>query len=595
VKKDELYLLNFKFLLCCLSIVFFCCKGNCQSGRKDWLSKLNKEIQESSQYDAERLARLDILKKRIGNSTGQDLFDQYLRLYNEYAVFNFDSAYFYALKLQETASSMNDTSLMQYAKIKLGFTLLSSGMYKEVHESLRDLKATGMKDSVRGEYYILKARYYFDLADYNHDNIFSPSYNAAAGRYLDSSLMVFPKNSFQFLYYRGLKNIRAGEIGMASAYFQKLINDSALSLHEQAIVTSTFSDIYIRRGLRDSAIILLAKAAVADIQSSTKETSAILNLATLLFKEGDLEHASTFIQKAANDAKIYGARQRILQLSTIMPLIEAKKLGNVVKENSNITRYATSITFLLVALLIFGIIIIRQIRKMKVQQKEISDQNISLHHMIEEKEILVKEIHHRVKNNLQIITSLLESQSAYLKNESLDAIQDTQHRIFAMSLIHQKLYQPEKNEIKINITAYLHELVNYLCESFKTTPRIKFQMDLEPVELDISLAMPIGMILNEAITNSVKYAFPGQREGIINISIKKAGENRLLFSVADNGIGLPDALDINKVNSLGMKLMRGLSDDIAARFSIKNKQGTEITIEFKTDKSLQSQRNISGN
>ena len=595
MKRNKLYLLNFKFLLCYFSIIFFCCKGYSQSGRKDWLDKLNKEIQQSAQYDAERLARIDILKKRTGNSTGQDLFDQYLRLYNEYAVFNFDSAYFYALKLQETASSMSDTSLMQYAKIKLGFTLLSSGMFKEVDESLSDLKTTGLNDSVKGEYYILKASYYFDLADYNHDNIFSPSYNAEAERYLDSSLMVSPSNSFRFFYYNGLKNIRAGEIGIASAYFQKLINDFALSLHEQAIVNSTFSDVYIRRGLRDSAIILLAKAAIADIQSSTKETSAILNLSTLLFKEGDLEHASSCIEKAANDANIYGARQRILQLSGIMPVIEAEKLAIAVREKSNVTRYATIITFLLLALLIFGIIIIRQIRKMKVQQKEISDQNVSLHRMIEEKEVLVKEIHHRVKNNLQIITSLLESQSAYLKNESLDAIRDTQHRIFAMSLIHQKLYQPEKNETKIDMTVYLHELVNYLSESFKSTPRIQFQMDLEPVELDISLAMPMGMILNEAITNSVKYAFPGRREGMITISVKKAGENMLLFSVADNGIGLPHALDMSKVNSLGMKLMKGLSDDIAARFSIKNNQGTQITIEFRTEKSLQYQRHILGN
>jgi len=467
-------------------------------------------------------------------------------------------------------------------------------MFKEVNETLSDMSSASLKDSVKGEYYILKARYYFDLGDYNHDNIFSPTYNQIADKYIDSALMVSPTNSFQFSYYSGLKNIKTGEIVKASSYFKRLINDSTLSLHKQAIINSTFSDIYIRRGLKDSAIILLTKAAIADIQSSTKETSAILNLGTLLFKEGDLEHASSFIQKAADDAKIYGARQRILQMSNIMPLIEAERLTIAVKKKSSITRYATIITFLLVALLIFGIIIIRQNRKMKVQQKEIRDQNISLYRMIDEKEVLVKEIHHRVKNNLQIITSLLESQSAYLKSESLDAIRDTQHRIFSMSLIHQKLYQPEISEAKIDMTVYLHELVKYLCESFQTNQRIRFKMDLEPVELDISLAMPMGMILNEAITNSVKYAFPGKQEGLITISIKRNAENMLVFFVADNGIGLPHTPDINKINSLGMKLMKGLSDDIAAKFSIKNNQGTQITIEFKTDKRLQAiQRHIS--
>jgi two-component sensor histidine kinase len=112
-------------------------------------------------------------------------------------------------------------------------------------------------------------------------------------------------------------------------------------------------------------------------------------------------------------------------------------------------------------------------------------------------------------------------------------------------------------------------------------------MDTEPIELDISLAVPVGLILNEAITNAMKYAFPGQKEGVINISIKEVGEKKFLFAVADNGIGLPKGFDLNKVNSLGMKLMKGLSDDIMAKFWIQNLMGTKISIEFMANKSVE--------
>jgi len=124
VKTNKLYLLNFQFVLFCFLIIFFYGKGYGQSVRKDWLSRLNKEIRQSAHYDAKKLARIDSLKKQVGSGIGQDLFDQYLRLYEEYAVFNFDSAYFYAMKLKEPASVLNDTSLMQYARMKLGSTLL---------------------------------------------------------------------------------------------------------------------------------------------------------------------------------------------------------------------------------------------------------------------------------------------------------------------------------------------------------------------------------------------------------------------------------------------------------------------------------------
>ncbi|MDO1449693.1 histidine kinase dimerization/phosphoacceptor domain -containing protein [Rhodocytophaga aerolata] len=231
----------------------------------------------------------------------------------------------------------------------------------------------------------------------------------------------------------------------------------------------------------------------------------------------------------------------------------------------------------------------RNNEQLQQQQNEINQKNLYLQQLVSEKEWLLKEVHHRVKNNLHTVTSLLESQSAYLEDNALAAIRDSQHRVFAMSLIHQKLYQSD-NLTSINMAVYVQELVQYLQDSFDTRQQIRFQLHLEPMELDVSQAVPIGLILNEAITNAVKYAFPHGITGTIAISITRSADDWLMLSVADNGIGLPPDFSIKTVNSLGMKLMRGLSEDLGARFSIESSQGTKITMNFPIDRVLQHLR-----
>ncbi|HTE29591.1 MAG TPA: histidine kinase dimerization/phosphoacceptor domain -containing protein, partial [Chryseolinea sp.] len=209
-------------------------------------------------------------------------------------------------------------------------------------------------------------------------------------------------------------------------------------------------------------------------------------------------------------------------------------------------------------------------RKLRLQQKEIGEQNIALRHLVNEKEWLVKEIHHRVKNNFQTVMGLLGTQTIYLKDEvAIDAISDGQHRIHAMSLIHQKLYQTE-NMSAINMADYINELVDYLRDSFTVTKRIRFNLQIQRIELDLSHCIPLGLILNEAITNSIKYAFPDRREGLIFISLKKDPAGQVLLSIEDNGVGLPEGFTAARQDSMGMNLMRGLCAEITAKFSLQS-------------------------
>jgi len=200
--------------------------------------------------------------------------------------------------------------------------------------------------------------------------------------------------------------------------------------------------------------------------------------------------------------------------------------------------------------------------------------------LIEEKESLIKEVHHRVKNNLQLTMSLLNSQSYYLEDLSaIEAIKESQHRLKSIALIHQKLYQTE-NLATINIRPYIVELVEYLKESLNDDKKISFELDILNLELDISKAVPLGLIINEAITNIFKYAFPDRHGGKVSITLKEyQGDHYQLF-IKDNGIGLPADFDYEQSNTLGIILMKGLSAQIDGIFSMESKDGVSLSLTF---------------
>jgi len=227
-------------------------------------------------------------------------------------------------------------------------------------------------------------------------------------------------------------------------------------------------------------------------------------------------------------------------------------------------------------------------KQLEEQQERINGANASLQQLNEsletllsEKEWLLKEIHHRVKNNLQIVISLLNTQSAYLDNQdALDAIRNSQHRMHAMSLIHQKLYQSE-NLSTINMSVYIRELVEYLGESFKQDKSVAMVMEVSPVKLDVSQAVPLGLILNEAISNAIKYAFKETKNGQIDIMLRQEPDGKYLLCISDNGIGLPDGFDPYHTSSLGMSLMQGLSLQLEGDFLLENENGLKVCVIFK--------------
>jgi len=230
----------------------------------------------------------------------------------------------------------------------------------------------------------------------------------------------------------------------------------------------------------------------------------------------------------------------------------------------------------------------RSNKKLEIKQQKINKQNELLKKLVSEKEWLLKEIHHRVKNNLQIVISLLNTQSAYLENEdALLAIQNSQHRMHAMSLIHQKLYQSD-NLASIDMSWYIHQLVAYLKDSFDSGSKITYQLETERVDLDVAQAVPLGLILNEAISNAIKYAFPNEKKGHINIALKNIKNDLFELTISDNGIGLPKDFNLENSQSLGMSLMSGLSQQVDGDFLYENNNGLSITVTFTRNQQLQN-------
>jgi two-component sensor histidine kinase len=224
---------------------------------------------------------------------------------------------------------------------------------------------------------------------------------------------------------------------------------------------------------------------------------------------------------------------------------------------------------------------------LQAKQLEINQQNQLLQGLLHEKEELLtekdwmlKEIHHRVKNNLQIISSLLDTQADYLHDPAaLAAIREGQNRVHAMALIHQKLYQSAQL-LAVNMADYLREITDQLLDSFDCRARVQVRLAVVPVELAVPLATPIGLIINEALTNALKYAFPPPRRGTITVALAARGPEQYELLITDDGVGLPPGFVLADNRTMGLTIMQGLSEQIDGHLRITQANGVRISLLF---------------
>ncbi|MBL7780106.1 MAG: hypothetical protein JNM22_02740 [Saprospiraceae bacterium] len=396
---------------------------------------------------------------------------------------------------------------------------------------------------------------------------------------------------------------------LAEKYYQDMVRYERLLKQENeytVLVYLTMGKFYVERHRYKTAAPYLKKvlAIPAGISSPHRLKDAHLLLFQVDSAAGNYLSAIRHLQihKFLNDSIFNVTKSRQIEEFQIQYETEKKEKDIAVLQNESTLQesrlkeatLAKNLTFVggTMLLVILGLLYNRyrlkqrSNRRLELQQVEINNTNRSLQNLLEEKELLLREIHHRVKNNLQIVMSLLNTQSIYLHDEAaLHAIRDSRQRIHSISLIHKKLYQSD-SVARINMPVYIQELVEYLDESYQTEGRLRFHLQIEPIELDVTQAVPVGLILNEAISNAVKYAFPDNRPGTVSISMKHNEADQYELTISDNGTGLPPGFDPAKSASLGMSLMRGLSKQLHGSFDMQNEQGLTIRILFANDKTF---------
>jgi len=302
--------------------------------------------------------------------------------------------------------------------------------------------------------------------------------------------------------------------------------------------------------------------------------------------------------KQANDSLAKNeTRQRILQeklrYDSLQQAERTRTYRNDILQKQTEVESSRKIMYLVIAALALALLLAiafyRNYRNTKKanriiaqQQQETEEKKRIIETSLTEKETLLKEIHHRVKNNLQIISSLLSLQANRTDDEHLKRIMnEAKNRIGSMALIHQKIYQ-SGNLSSVDFQAYIEQMAQSIDANFNHEKKsIAQHIDTHGISLDIDTSIPLGLIINELLTNSYKYAFAGRSSGTLSISLKEKNAEELELHVSDDGQGLPPGFDPSSLNSLGVKLVKGLASQIKGTVRFESDQGTHCFIDFK--------------
>ncbi|MDB5121954.1 MAG: hypothetical protein JWP94_83 [Mucilaginibacter sp.] len=377
-----------RFFLPIFFLFFFSYPAFSSAKKDSLLAELKKELTRKKFYDDQKEARIKSLKNKLAASPKNNYKLQYdicSKLYDEYKSHQFDSAYIYTQKLLNISRATNDLPKQYESRIKLGFILLSSGMFKETFDCLNKINTHLLNDSARMEYYALKARAFSDLADYNNDNNYAPADNAASIKYLDSAIAIAKPGSFDRLMHLGDRQIRTGQTSQPSQYYSRLLDHYNLTAHQRAMVATGLSFFYQGPDQAEIKTILLTIGAINDIRSSTKETLAIFTLGEQLYTNGNIKDAYIFIQQAMNDAQYYGARLRKIKIGAVLPIVAAQKIivmenekNKMENEKNRFLIYFFSIVAVAILVTLISFIVFIQLKRLKAKEKIIEEKNVQL-------------------------------------------------------------------------------------------------------------------------------------------------------------------------------------------------------------------------
>ncbi|MBI9066555.1 MAG: hypothetical protein JEZ09_04640 [Salinivirgaceae bacterium] len=424
----------------------------------------------------------------------------------------------------------------------------------------------------------------------------------------DSALYYFNQTLAAFLKYNDSIGIAYCYCNLGLVYLnlnEQVIGDSILNKSFELlkhledylpIVIATFekAELEFNRGhlLEAKKLALDANSLAIKFNFKTEIRDILSLLSKIAEKNNDYKNAFNYLSdyqeykdSLVNDKVVSQMAEMRAEFEISQNEVEMTYLKRINNARANLLIIAGIGLLAIVILSIFLYIRNKQRKeankKLSEFNEELQQKNYIIHNQLEEKGILMKEIHHRVKNNLQIISSIINLQSMRIDNkETIEIFDEMQRRIMAISSIHQKLYQSDSVSI-INMKDYLGEVVDATHSAFNNKDlNVSYQIAIQNVNLNIDAAVSIGLIVNELTTNAYKYAFSADKENHLLISLSHDGNSTCKLLIHDNGPGIPEGKDIFKSNSLGLRMVSLLTRQMKGEISAENKDGTIFSITF---------------
>jgi len=356
------------------------CGQNIEGNRNnDILKELDNVVAQREIYVDKKLGKINELKKyQPTPGKPKESYDYYLALYEQYQTFKFDSAFYYAKKLNEIARQTNNAELIASAKIEFSNILITAGIFNESLDTLKSVELDGLSSQVKANYYQVLSRGYFDMESFSQSSEYAQIYRRKGMTGFDSAMVYTLESSWQYHSLKAQKNIKLGNNDTAIVELEGIINNDDLPNSELAIQLMSLAFAYGIKGNSQKEITYLANAAIADLKEAKMEAVALLFLANNLYESGDVIRASKYINIALEDSRFYGSNFRLWQVSNFLPFIKAEHIGTIEKQKNQLWNYALVVTLLAVLVGISFFIIIKQIGRLRKSKEMLENTNDKL-------------------------------------------------------------------------------------------------------------------------------------------------------------------------------------------------------------------------
>jgi hypothetical protein len=358
------------------------------SQSENLFEELDKTIKNEWYHVQQKELILDSLKKEVhlhhSKSQEWDRYVLYRQIASAYTVYVFDSAMTYYRKAIDLAYHIKHPQAIAETQSAFGHLLVSVGYYREAIDSLNKVEVSVLNETQLQEYFSNKVRAYYDLADYINDDFYSPHYRNIAHAYVDSVLKYEVQGTIRPVMTKALRYLVRWNPDSSARAYTYALNHLQPTLHQQAMIHSCLGYIDLEQGNVQSGEAHLIESAIADIKTVTKEATSLMTLARYLFQQGDVQRAYKYILLAKEDAAFFGSKQRLLQVSDIFPAIEGAKLLQEEQKKDKAIRYVWIVSLLTMVIILFLIIVYRQLFNLRKIWLVINKNNKELTHLNEQ-------------------------------------------------------------------------------------------------------------------------------------------------------------------------------------------------------------------